>query len=117
MPAALDDKMRLYEFESSPLDVRLVATTAQLKSDIDSNKKKGDWTTEELLQFYKNNDIIVDKSDLYDMIKRPPLNKYISNIQGDKVVFKGQADNTVAPDEQDKDQEIVKSMANKAMKN
>jgi len=109
--------MRLYEFESSPLDVRLVATTAQLKGDIDTNKKKGDWTTEELLQFYKNNDIIVDKSDLYDMIKRPPLNKYISNIQGDKVVFKGQADATATPDEKDKNQEIVKSMANKAMKN
>jgi len=115
--AALDDKMRLYEFESSPLDVRLVATTAQLKSDIDSKKKKGDWTTEELLQFYKDNDIIVDKSDLYDMIKKPPLNKYISNIQGDKVVFKGQVDATATPDEKDKNQEIVKSMANKAMKN
>jgi hypothetical protein len=51
------------------------------------------------------------------MIKRPPLSKYISNIQGDKVIFKGQADDAVAPDEQDKDQEIVKSMANKAMKN
>jgi hypothetical protein len=51
------------------------------------------------------------------MIKGPPLNKYISNIQGDKVIFKGQADTTATPDEKDKNQEIVKSMANKAMKN
>ena len=47
------------------------------------------------------------------MIKSPPLNNVIDNIQVDKVIFKGKA----APDvpDTDKNQEIVKQMAQQAM--
>jgi hypothetical protein len=48
------------------------------------------------------------------MIKKPPLKDVITNIQGDKVIFKG-AEEPVAPD-QDTNQKVVKSMADKAMK-
>lgn len=106
--------MLLFELESDPLDIKLAATTSQLKSDIDSGKRKSDWTVEELLNFYKNNDIIVDKSDLYDLIKKSPLNKSIANIQGDRVIFKGQES---APDlEPDESKKIVAKMAKQAMK-
>jgi FMN-dependent NADH-azoreductase len=106
--------MRLFEFDTSPLLVGLVATTSQLKSEIDSGKVKPDWTVPELLQYYRDNDIIIDKSDLYNMIKNPPLNKYITNIQGDSVVFKGQTEGgEQAPDENKK---VVQQMAKQAMK-
>jgi FMN-dependent NADH-azoreductase len=106
--------MRLFEFSTSPLLVSLVASTSQLKSEIDAEQEKSDWTVPELLQYYRDNDIIIDKSDLYNMIKNPPLNKYISNIQGDNVVFKGQAQgNEPGADEGSK---IVNQMAHKAMK-
>ena len=106
--------MRLFEFDASPLLVRLVATTSQLKSDIDAGQEKSNWTTQELLKYYRDNDIIIDKNDLYDMIKNPPLNKYIENIQGDNVVFKGQAQgNEPGADE---GQKIVNQMAHNAMK-
>jgi hypothetical protein len=82
--------MRLFEFASSPLLVKLVATTSQLKSEIDSGKTHSDWTVPELLQYYRDNDIVIDKSDLYTMIKKPPLDQTIENIQGDKIIFKGQ---------------------------
>ena len=105
--------MRLYEFAGSPLLVRLVASTSQLKSEIDSGKVHSNWTVPELLQYYRDNDIIIDKSDLYDMIKQPPLNKSIANIQGDDVIFKG---NEPAPEaEPDENQKIVAQMAQNAM--
>lgn len=106
--------MRLFEFDTSPLLVSLVASTSQLKSEIDNGNVKPDWTVPELLNYYRDNDIIIDKSDLYNMIKQPPLNKYITNIQGDNVVFKGQSE----PGEQEPDEnkKVVKQMAKDAMK-
>jgi FMN-dependent NADH-azoreductase len=94
--------------------VSLVASTSQLKSDIDAGQEKSDWTVPELLQYYRDNDIIIDKSDLYNMIKNPPLNKYISNIQGDNVVFKGQEQGSEPG--ADESSKIVNQMAHKAMK-
>lgn len=106
--------MRLYEFAGNPLSVGLVASTSQLKSDIDSGKLHSDWTVPELLQYYRDNDIIIDKSDLYNMIQKQPLNKFIDNIQGDKVIFKGQTpEQEAGPDE---NQKIVQQMAQNAMK-
>lgn len=106
--------MRLYEFAGSPLLVRLVAATSQLKSEIDSGELHSDWTVPELLQYYRDNDIVLDKSDLYTMIKKPPLDQSIENIQGDKVIFKGQTpEQEAGPDENEK---IVKQMAQDAMK-
>jgi hypothetical protein len=106
--------MKLFELDASPLLVRLVASTSQLKSEIDAGQEKPNWTTPELLKYYRDNDIIIDKIDLYDMIKNPPLNKYIENIQGDNVVFKGQAQgNEPGADESSK---IVNQMAHNAMK-
>jgi len=107
--------MRLFELSNpNPLLVRLVAVTSQLTSDIDSGVEHSDWTVDELLQFYKDNDIILAKEDLYDMIKKPPLKNKISNIQGDKVIFKGQ-ETPIEPEEED-NKKVVKQMAQKAMK-
>jgi hypothetical protein len=52
------------------------------------------------------------------MIKKPPLKNVISNIQGEKVVFKGQAGETpdiesTTPDDQKK---IVAQMAKNTLK-
>jgi hypothetical protein len=107
--------MRLFELSNpNPLLVRLVAVTSQLTSDIDSGVEHSDWTVDELLNYYKDNDIILAKEDLYDMIKKPPLKNKISNIQGDKVIFKGQ-ETPVEPDE-DENKKVIDQMAHKAMK-
>ena len=105
--------MRLFEFED-PLAVKLVACMSQLTSDIDSGKQKSDWTVDELLAYLKKNEIIVDKSDIYNMVKNPPLNTKISNIKGDQVIFKGQE--TPDPGSEDEKKKIVKQMANSALK-
>ena len=107
--------MRLFELSNpNPLLVRLVAVTSQLTSDIDSGVEHSDWTVDELLNYYKDNDIILAKEDLYDMIKKPPLKNKISNIQGDNVIFKGQ-ETPVEPEEEES-KKVVKQMAQKAMK-
>jgi hypothetical protein len=105
--------MLLYEFSPSPLLVKLVAVVSQLKSQIDNGEEKSDWTVDEFLDYLKNNDIILDKSDLYNMIQKPPLNSKISNIQANNVIFKGY-DTEAAPEDDNK--KIVKQMAKNAIK-
>ena len=107
--------MRLFELSNpNPLLVRLVAVTSQLTSEIDSGDQNPDCTVDELLQYYKDNDIILAKDDLYNMIKKTPLKNSIENIQGDQVIFKGQK-TSVKPEEEES-KKVVKQMAQKAMK-
>lgn len=109
--------MFLFELDSpDPLTIRLIAVLNHLKSNVENGKAKADWTTEELLDYLDSNQITLDKSDLYDMVKNPPVNNIISNIQGDNVIFKGQEQ--INPNTQDADQnkKVVNQMAHDAMK-
>jgi hypothetical protein len=107
--------MFLFEFTGAdPLLVKLVAVTSQLTSDIDSGLQHSDWTVDELLNYYRQNDIMLSKDNLYDMVQNPPLNSKIANIEGDKVEFKGH-ETPVEPEEEDS-KKVVKTMAKKAMK-
>jgi len=115
--------MLLYEFTGAdPLLIDLVSVIGQLKSSIDAGLSKPDWTVDELLKYINNNSpegrsLIIDKTDLYSMIKNPPLNHSIENIQGDKVIFKGQGNDIEAGEhDQEQNQKIVKQMAQTAMK-
>lgn len=107
--------MLLYEFDSDPLTVKLVTVMNQLKSDVDSGKIQDNWNTDQLLDYLQQYDIMLDKMDLYNMIKNPPLNKVISNIQGDRVIFKGQSGDEPNADETE-NQKVVQQMAQDAMK-
>ena len=106
--------MRLFEFAGpDPIVTRLVAISDQLKNDIDSGEISMDMTTDQLLQYLAQYDIVVDKTDLYNMVKKPPLKNVISNIQGDNVVFKGEE----TPDKgssKDDSKSVVAKMANQA---
>jgi len=109
--------MLLYELDiPNSLLVKLVAITSQLKSEIDQGKQKEEWTVGELLALYRANGIILDQSDLYDMIKEPPLNKTISNIQGSLVKFKGHGDGGDVDSAGQDSRDMVKKMAKDAMK-
>lgn len=108
--------MLLYEFDSNPLLVKLVAVSNQLKSDVDTRKVKPNWTVDEFLSYLQDYGIVIDQQDLYDMIKNPPLNSVISNIQGDNVIFKGQTSPDGDDDVEGEDEKVVKQMASNAMK-
>jgi hypothetical protein len=111
--------MLLFEFTSpNPLLINLVAVIGQLKSEIDSGQENPEWTVDELLQHLKNSNVIVDKEDLYDMIKNPPLNHSIENIQGDRVIFRGQGsiDGDAGAHDAEQSKKIVAQMAHNAAK-
>jgi hypothetical protein len=81
--------MRLYEFDDrDPLRVKLMAVTNQLKEKLKGSPRT--WSTDELLDFLKINDIVLDKSDLFDIVKKEPLVNIIDNVNDDQVIFKGQ---------------------------
>jgi len=111
--------MFLFELDSPPSStVKLVALANKLKSDIDKGHGKTEWTTDEFLSYLQLNGINLDPSDLYDMIKKPPLDSVITNIQDNKVIFKGQDSTNTdipQPDTEDSDK-VVKQMAQRAMK-
>ena len=111
------DNMKLFEFaDDDPLRVKLVAVTNQLKERI--GKGGQTITTDELLNFLKQNDVILDKDDLFDIVKKDPLRNIIHNVNKDEVVFKGQEGAeelgaTPGPDEHEKTRQ---QMAQKQMK-
>lgn len=107
--------MRLFELDPiDPFITKLVTVSDQLQTDLEDGKKDPSMTVDELLNYFQQYDIVLDKQDLYNMIKKPPLKKLISNIKGDEVVFKGFGTPDTPEDEKKK---VVKSMADKAAKN
>lgn len=107
--------MRLFEFaDDDPLRVKLVAIANQLKSNIAGTGRT--WSTDEFLNFLKQNDIVVDKADLFDMVKKEPLVNIIANINKDEVIFRGQENTSLAPQQDDEMKKTREKMANKALK-
>jgi hypothetical protein len=106
--------MFLFELED-PEVVKFAAIVSQLKSELDNGNIDPNWTTDKLIDYFQQNGINLDVTDLYDMIQKPPLNMLISNIQGDNVVFKGEETDTQNPGET-QSQEVVNQMAQSAMK-
>jgi hypothetical protein len=113
--------MRLYEFADPDQDnaraVEIIAVSNELKQDVENRKiDPANFSTDELIDYFDERGIILDPQNLYSMIKKPLLKGIISNIQGDKVVFKGEEpiDTTDTPDE---NQATVANMAQSAMTN
>lgn len=107
--------MRLYEFDGESAYVtKIVALSNQLKNDLDNGEIPLDFSVDRLQDYFRRYDVILDRDDLYNMIKQPPLKDVIRNIQGDKVVFKGQNAPGEAP--QDENQKVVAQMAKSALK-
>ena len=114
--------MFLFEL-ADPASAKLIVLVNQLKTDLDNGIiDPSSYTTDEFLTYLQNKgDITLDITDLYDMIKNPPLNTVISNIQGDQVIFKGHDDTQAPPDEtqappdETQSQQVVQQMAQSAM--
>jgi hypothetical protein len=109
--------MLLFEFDQDrALVSKIVTLTSQLEQDLEDGKIGTDYTVDQLLAYFQNYDVILDVSDLYNMIKVPPLKSVIKNIQGDKVVFVGQEEKAAAEKPKGTDNEkVVKQMAQRAM--
>ena len=108
--------MRLFEFdEKDPLRVKLTSVVSQLESDLQNANAEEPMSTDAFLNLLRKNDIVIDKSDIYDIIKKEPLVHFIKDIEDDKVIFKGQvfAKQPIDPNDSEK---IVAQMAKRAAK-
>ena len=107
--------MFLFEL-ADPASAKLIVLVNQLKTDVENGIiDPSSYTTDEFLTYLQNKGgIVLDVTDLYDMIKNPPLNTIISNIQGDQIIFKGH-DDTQAPPDETQSQQVVQQMAQSAM--
>lgn len=109
--------MFLFEFDNTkPLVGSIVVAIDQLKSDLEDQKINFDWDVDTLLQYFQKYDIILDKTDLYNMVGKPPLNQVIKNIQGDKVIFKGQEQTKAVDKPASDDKKVVAQMAKRSLK-
>lgn len=109
--------MRLYELDNSKEYVtKITFLSDQLKNEIQKGLISPNFTVDMLLDYFRKYNVVLDKSDLYNMVLTYPLKNVISNIQGDKVVFKGMPQEPSVPDAPppEKSQEIVSKMAQKA---
>lgn len=81
--------MRLYEFaDDDPLRVKLSAVVGQIQSREENSQEP--MPTDEFLEILKNNDIFIDKNDLFDMVKTEPLKNIVANVSSNHITFKGQ---------------------------
>lgn len=103
--------MRLYEFATDPFIPKLVTVADQLKSDLDDGTIQPQMSLQDFIEYLQVYDITLDPNDLYNMIKNPPLNKLISNIQGDEIIFK---DFGTVEQPDDEKKKIVQQMAKSA---
>lgn len=112
--------MLLFEFDRDQdraMVSQIVALTNQLQQDVESGEIDADnYTLDELLEYFQKYDVILDANDLYNMIKVPPLKDVITNIQGDKVVFKGHQGDTAEKPAGGDSEKTVKQMAKRAIK-
>ena len=114
--------MRLNEFvepaEDKALAASIVAVSNHLQQQVETGEIDPDnYTVDDLLDLFQSQDIVLDVQDLYTMLDKPLLKGIISNIEGDKVVFKGEEPISMDSDEQpDDSQKVVANMAQSAMK-
>ena len=103
--------MRLYEFsDADPLRVKLTAVANQLSTQDEP------MTAEEFLTVLNKNGITVDKADLFNMIKKDPLRNIIKDIEKDKIIFKGQKNDSEGQEQgPDENEKIRQQMASKAI--
>lgn len=112
--------MLLFEFDASQeatLVPTIVALTNQLQQEIDDGEiDPNNYTVDDLLDYFQQYDVILDVDNLYDMLQVPPLKDVVTNIQGDKVVFKGYDTKNVLDKPEGDDKKTVAQMAKRAMK-
>jgi hypothetical protein len=109
--------MLLCEFvEDDPLRLKLVGVTSQLKARMKDTSAKKKLNTDALVALLHDNDIMVSKADLFDMIKQVPLKNIIKNIKGDEVIFVGQKEDDDIKEPDDKSEKAVEKMAKRAAK-
>lgn len=108
--------MRLREFDTDNLKVRLTGIIGQVHSRIKDEGYKKEFSLESLLNILNSKDINIDRNDFIDMIQNEPLKNMISNVKGDRVIFKGESDSDTDAEAPDRSTDTLEKMAKRAAK-
>ena len=104
--------MRLFEFANDdPLRVKLTTVASQLESDYQNSDEP--LSLDDFLTILRTEGVAIDKSDIYDIIKKEPLVNIIDSIEQGNVIFKGQeVDSEQSPTDNEK---TLQQMASKQL--
>ena len=104
--------MRLFEFvENDPLRVKLTAVADQLHDKaLDSSRTM---STDEFLRYLNKYGINIGKEDLFDIVKKDPLQNIIDNVNAHEVTFKSQKGLEEPEQGADENEKIRQQMASK----
>ena len=107
--------MLITEVSVDPTSQRLAALTQFLLGRSEDTAAQKKISTDAFVKLAGNMGISLTKSQLIDMVQKPPLNNLIANVEDDEIIFKG-AD--TVPDTMTVDQarKTVDSMAKRATK-
>lgn len=107
--------MRLFEFAGDdPLRIKLATVTKQLQDRVEKTGQT--ISTDQLLNFLRQNDIVLDKPDLFDIVQKEPLKNIIKNVNKDEVTFVGQEDEVSMDPKPDEAEKVRAQMAKSALK-
>ena len=102
--------------DDDPLRVATTAVLSQIKSDIEDSAYKGKFTVKALLKKLADNGVKMTHAQLIELVKEEPWSNLISNIKGDKVMFKGEPDEHSGSEEPDDTSSTMDRMAKRAAK-
>jgi len=103
--------MRLFEFaENDPLRVKLTTVASQLESDYKNSNEP--LSLDDFLTILRTEGVSIDKSDIYDIIKKEPLVNIIDSIEQGNVIFKGQVNDQGEP-EPSENEKTLQQMASR----
>jgi len=106
--------MRLYEFaDDDPLRVKLTAVASQLDQIVQHSD--GKMSTDDFLKLLRQSGVVLGKEDLFDIVKKDPLQNIIANVNGHEVTFKSQEGMEQPEAGQDENAKIRQQMASKQL--
>jgi hypothetical protein len=113
--------MRLFEFDEEfdqddPLRVATTAALSHAKAEIEDTAYKGKYTLDTLQQELEKYDVRLSKAQMIELAKQEPWKNLISNISGEKVVFKGDPDEHSDNEEPDDTTDTLDKMADRSTK-
>lgn len=110
--------MRLYEFtdEAKTNKIKLVGLLKQFQGRIEDTNADEPASLEAILGMLSAENIHLTADQFRQMASEPPISNIVSNVRGDRVVFKGQTDEPEKMNQDDASKTLDK-MAKRAAKN
>ena len=107
--------MRINEVSADPRAQRLAALTQFLLGRSEDTASAKKISTDAYLKLANDMGVSLTKSQLIDLVQKPPLNNLIANVENDEIIFKG-AETTPDTMSVDQARKTVDSMAKRAAK-